>query len=108
MLKLGLDEYWERSEEGEGEATGNPSLAKRGTWAHVWFPPNLAQLALQISFVLSKYALSSPAPGPPHLGTRPTPTVQHRISESGLGEMWETRDETRQVRNPGRSMSFRG
>lgn len=64
LLKLGLDEYWERSEEGEGEATGNPSLAKRGTWAHVWFPPNLAQLALQISFVLSKYARSSPAPGP--------------------------------------------
>lgn len=44
----------------------------------------------------------------PDKGTRPTPTVQHRISESGLGEMWETRDETRQVRNPGRSMSFRG
>lgn len=30
----------ERVEEGEGEATGNSSLAERGTWAHVWFSPS--------------------------------------------------------------------
>lgn len=86
----------ERSEEGEGEATGNLAWPKEEPGHTFGFPLNPAQLALQISFVLSAVLLwGQPPLVPLHWAPSPkdptVPTVQDWISESVLGKVWETK-----------------